>query len=96
MEIKHWDFSKTPILQEIKQIQDADFAGNQIDSKSTSGDVLWNFGWQTFVQISRACERQTAVSLGSTGAEIISIDAGLRMQGIPAMNLWYTIIEKNN
>ena len=39
-----------------------------------------------------ACKKQTAVSYGSTEAEIMSIDAGFWMDGIPAMNLWDTII----
>ena len=73
--------------------QDADFAGNMTDPKSTSSGVLCIFGSHTLVPISWTCEKQTAVSHSSTEAEIMSLDAGLRMKGIPAMSLWDTIIE---
>ena len=34
------------------------------------------------------CKKQTAVSHSSTESEIISLDAGLRLDGIPALDLW--------
>ena len=37
------------------------------------------------------CKKQTAVSC-STECEIISLDAGLRMDGIPALDLWDIVI----
>ena len=37
--------------------------------------------------------KQTSVSQSSTEAEIISLDAGLRMDGIPALDLWVSVIE---
>ena len=43
--------------------------------------------------IPRAQNEQTAVSHSSTEPEIISIDAWLRMEGIPALNLWDTVID---
>ena len=44
-----------------------------------------------FVPISWACKKQTSVSHSSIEADIKSLDARLRMKGIPAMNLWDTI-----
>ena len=38
------------------------------------------------------CKRQTSVSHSSTESEIIFLDAGLRMDGIPAHDLWDLII----
>ena len=38
-------------------------------------------------------QKQTSVSHSSTEAEIISLDAGLRMDGIPALGLWDLVIE---
>ena len=73
--------------------QDSDFAGDQEDSKSTSGGVLCVFGSHTFVQTSWMCKKQISVSHSSTAAEIISFDAGLRMFGIPALTLWDLEIE---
>ena len=38
------------------------------------------------------CKKQTSVSHSSTESEIISLDAGLRLDGIPALNLWDLIV----
>ena len=73
--------------------QDSDFAGDLEDSKSTSGGILCIFGSRTFVPISWLCKKQTSVSHSSTEAEIISLDAGLRMDGTPALDLWDLVIE---
>ena len=73
--------------------QDSDFAGDPEDSKSTSGGILCIFGSHTFVPISWMCKKQTSVSHSSTEAEIISLDAGVRMDGIPALSLWDLVIE---
>ena len=68
--------------------QDYDSAGDVEDSKSTSGGVLCIFGSHTFVPFSWMCKKQTSVSNSSTEAEIISLDAGLRMDGISPVTLW--------
>ena len=73
--------------------QDSDFAGDAEDSKSTFGGLLCIFGSHTFVPISWMCKKQTSVSHSSTKAEIISLDAGLRMDGIPALALWDLVTE---
>ena len=73
--------------------QDSDCAGDLEASKSTPGGVLCIFGSHTFVPISWMCKTQTSVSHCSTEAEIISLDAGLRMDGIPALTLWDLVIE---
>ena len=73
--------------------QDSDFAGDLEDSKSTSGGILCIFGSNTFVPISWMCKKQTSVSHNSTEAEVIFLDAGLRMDGIPALDLWVLEIE---
>ena len=72
--------------------QDSDFAGYLEDSKSTSGGTLCIFGSHTFVPISWMCKKQTSVSDSSTESEIISLDAGLRMDGIPVLDLWDLIV----
>ena len=51
------------------------------------------FGSRTFVPISWMCKKQTSVSHGSTESEIISLDAGLRMDGFPALDLWALVSE---
>ena len=47
--------------------------------KSTSGGTLM-------------CKKQTAVSHSSTESEIISLDTGLRLDGLPALELWDLIV----
>ena len=63
------------------------------DSKSTSVGVLCIFGSQTFVPTSWMCKKQTSVSHSSKEAKVISLDAGLRMDGIAALALWDLVIE---
>ena len=80
-------------LQCIKGLfQDSDFAGDLEDSKSTSGGTLCVLGSHTFVPISWMCKKQTAVSHSSTESEIISLDTGLRLDGLSALELWDLIV----
>ena len=72
--------------------QDSDFAEDLEDSKSTCGGTLCIFGSHTFVPISWMCKKQTAVSHSSTESEIISLDTGLRLDGLPALKLWDLIV----
>ena len=72
--------------------QDFDFAGDLEDSKSTSGGTLCVFGSHTFVPISWMCRKQASVSHRTTESESISPDAGLRLDGIPARDLWDLIV----
>ena len=72
--------------------QDSDFARDLEDSKSTSGGTLCVVGSHTFVPKSWMCKEQTSVSHSSTESEIISLDAGLRLDGIPALDLGVLIV----
>ena len=72
--------------------QDSDFTGDLEDSKPTSGGTLCVFGSHTFVPICWMCKKQTAVSHSSTESEIISLDSGLRLDGLPALELWDLIV----
>ena len=72
--------------------QDSDFAGDLEDSKSTSGGTLCVSGSHTFVPISWMCRKQTSVSHSSTESEVISLDAGLRLDRIRALDLWDLIV----
>ena len=67
--------------------QDSDFAGDLEDTKSTSGGIVCIFGSHTFVPRNWICKKQTSVSHSSTEAELISLGAGLRKDGIPALDL---------
>ena len=50
------------------------------------------FGSQTFVPMSWMCKKQTSVSHSSTESEVISLDTGLRLDGLPALELWDLIV----
>ena len=65
----------------------------KIDSKSTLGGTLCVFGSHTFIPTSWMCKKQTCVSHSSTKSENISLDEGLRMGGIPALDFWDLIID---
>ena len=81
-----------PIQCRLGLFQDSDFAGDLEDSKSTSGGALCIFGSHAFVPISWMCKKQTAVFHSSTESEIISLDIGLRLDGLPALELWDLIV----
>ena len=72
--------------------QDSDFAGDLEDSKSTSRGTSCVWGCHTFVPTSWMCKKQTSVSHSSTESKIISLDAGLRLDGIPALDFWDLIV----
>ena len=69
-----WDCFRTLILREILKIQNPLRVG-----------TLCVFGSHTFVPISWMCKKQTSVSHSSTESEIISLDTGLRLDGLPAL-----------
>ena len=72
--------------------QESDFAGDLEDLKSTCGGTLCVFGSDIFVPMSWMCKKQTAISHSSTESEIISLDTGLRLDGLPALELWDPIV----
>jgi len=66
---------------------DAGFAGDLLDSKSTSGAYIALVGPNTFAPVTWMCKKQTAVSHSTTEAEIISMDAALRTEGLALLIL---------
>ena len=50
------------------------------------------FGSRTFIPVSWMCKKQTSVSHSTTKSETISLDAGLRVDGLPALDLWDIVI----
>ena len=67
---------------------DADFAVDKTDSKSTSGGYLVLAGPNTFAPLGAICKSQSAQAHSSTEAEIISLEYGLRTEGLPALIFW--------
>ena len=72
--------------------QDSDFAGDLEDSNSTWGGMLCVFGSHTFVQIKFICSKRTSVPHSSIESEIISLETGLRLDGLLALELWDLIV----
>ena len=85
--------SDPPKECKIALYADASFAGDLRDSKSTTGSFMAIIGPRTFVPISWMCKKQGAVSHSSSEAEVISLDASLRMEGISMLMLWDTVID---
>ena len=90
--IKSWVGNKASDCK-LMLFCDASFAGDLKDSKSTSGSLLCLVGSHTFCPISWMCKKQGCVSHSSTESEIVALDMGLRLDGLPAMTLWDTIIQ---
>ena len=59
---------------------------------NTFGGTLCVYGSHTFVPISWMCKKKIAVSHSSTESEIISLDTGLRLDGLPVLELWDLIV----
>ena len=76
-----WDCFKTPILWEILRIQNP-----LLEEHCAFLEVIHLFLFVGCVG------GQTSVSHSSTESEIISLDAGLRLDGIPALDLWDLIV----
>ena len=76
-----WDCFKTLISREILKIR------NPLLEEHCAF-----FGSHTFVPVSWLCKKQTAVSHSSTESEIISLETGLRLDGLPALELWDLIV----
>ena len=76
-----WDCFKTPILQEILRIQNP-----LLGEHCAFLEVIRLF------QLVGCVRNKTSVSHSSTESEIISLDAGLRIDGIPALDLWDLIV----
>ena len=72
--------------------QDSDFEEDLEDSKCTSGGILCVYGSHTFVPTSWMCKKQTSVSHSSTESEINSLDTVLRLDSLPALELWDLIV----
>ena len=92
LEMQCWVGDPPEDLQ-LALFADASFAGWLNDSKSTSGAILCLMGPNTYVPISWFCKKQGSISNSSTESELISLDAALRTEGIPALELWDTVLD---
>ena len=81
-----------PELLKLGLFADSDFAGDRSDFKSTSGVFLALVGPQTFFPLTWASRKQTIASHSSVEAEIVALASALRLEGIPALDLWEKIL----
>ena len=84
--VQHCYIGDTPDDILLGLFCDASFAGDLGDSKSTTGGLLCLFGPNSFVPITWICKKQAAVSHSSTEAEIIALDATLRIVRIVTLS----------
>ena len=68
------------------------FAGDLEDSNSISGGILCLFGSRRSFLLVECARDKTSVSQNSTESEVVSLDAGLRMDCIPALDHWGLIV----
>jgi hypothetical protein len=71
---------------------DADFAGDKESSKSTTGIFLALTGKNTFFPLNGVSKKQTCVSHSTPEAEIVAASAAVRLEGLPALQLWDLIL----
>ncbi len=71
---------------------DADFAGCAATQRSTSGLHMSVRGPNSCFPISGQSKRQSCVSHSTPEAEIVAGDFSLRMCGLPALDLWHTLL----
>ena len=76
-----WDCFRTLTLREIWKIQNPLLEEHYVFSAAT----------HLFQQVGCA-KKQTSVSHSSTESEVVSLDTGLRLDGLPALELWDLIV----
>ena len=76
----------------VNLFTDADYAGTNADMKSTNGIFLAITGPNTFFPIAAQSKKQGCVSRSTPEAELIAMDYGLRLTGLPALTLWEVIL----
>ena len=87
LEMQCW-IGDDPKYLQLALFANASFASWLGDSKSTSGYILVLMDPNTFVPISWACKKQSSISNSSTESALISLDAALRLEGLPMLALW--------
>jgi len=72
---------------------DADFAGDLVQAKSTSGLYLAIVGPNTFAPVTASCKKQTCVSHSSTESEIVAAEQAIRTEGLQVLAFWELVTE---
>jgi hypothetical protein len=80
---------------ELVTYSDADLAGDQDSSRSTSGVFLCMRAPRTFVTLQGISKRQSCVSHSTPEAEIVAADFAIRTEALPALQLWEHYVTRN-
>lgn len=73
-------------------LSDAGFAGDLKDGRSTSGSLLFLGGSLTLRPIAWLCKTQRAKSHSAAEPEIAAMHMGLRLEGMPTVDLWDVVV----
>ena len=73
---------------------DADFAGDKESSKSTTWIFMALTGPDTFFPLNGVSKKQTCVSHNTPEAESVAANAAVRLEGLPALQLWDTVVKR--
>ena len=73
--------------------QDSDFAGDLADSKSTSGRLFVHICKSYICSHKLDVQEKNSLTQFNRTWDYLSLDAGLRMDGIPALDLWDLVID---
>ena len=79
----------------LRLYADADFNGDRLDAKSTSGGFLAVYGDNTFFPLSWIYTKQTAVSRSTIDAEAISLAHSLFAEALLKLQLWCRILGRD-
>ena len=77
-----------PEQLELRLYVDADFAGDCLSGKSTSGGFLTLHGPNTFFPIAWVSKRETSAARSTTESKVVSLAHSLYQEGLPALQLW--------
>ena len=84
---QHFSCGKLCVRMQTWIVSSCRFSGKFGSSKINIGENPFFFVSHEFVPNCWNCKHQSVVSQNSTEADMISLDAGLRLKGISAMNL---------
>ena len=74
--------------------RDADFADHKIHQNSSTGVLMALTGPNTLFPLNGASKKQMCVSHSTPEAEIVAANAAVRLEGLPALQLWDVILER--
>ena len=78
----------------LRLYADADFAGDRLDAKSTSGALLVLVGPNTYFPLQWSSRKQTSVSRSTTESEVVSLAAGLYGDALPMLSMWDLLLDR--